>query len=143
MTLTEFLLARIAEDEAAAEAATAGPWWYDPTKVNSVDRGEAVFAGKRGIRATTIASTGPADDLASMADAAHIARHDPARVLAECEAKRRIVERHSGTNWGAAPGDPYPMMCDECQDALWPCPTLRLLSLPYADHPDYDEEWRP
>jgi len=68
---------------------------------------------------------------------------DPARVLAECEAKRRIVERHGGTNWGAAPGDPYPMMCDECQDALWPCPTLRPLALPYADHPDYDESWRP
>ena len=21
--------------------------------------------------------------------------------------------------------------------------TLRTLALPYADHPDYDEEWRP
>ena len=24
-----------------------------------------------------------------------------------------------------------------------PCATLRLLALPYADHPDYREEWRP
>jgi len=104
MTLTEFLLARIAEDE---------EWVRHPDWCRAV-----------------------ADDQACDCDG-------PARVLAECEAKRRIVERHGGTNWGAAPGDPYPMMCDECQDALWPCPTLRLLALPYADHPDYDEEWRP
>jgi hypothetical protein len=25
----------------------------------------------------------------------------------------------------------------------WPCQTLRLLALPYADHPDYRPEWKP
>ncbi len=25
----------------------------------------------------------------------------------------------------------------------WPCDTLRLLALPYARNPDYREEWRP
>jgi hypothetical protein len=92
LTLTDFLERRIAEDEAVARAATRSPWWYDPTKVNSVDREESVFTGERGLGAITVCSTGPCDDLGSMADAAHIARHDPARVLAECEAKRRIVE---------------------------------------------------
>jgi hypothetical protein len=25
----------------------------------------------------------------------------------------------------------------------WPCDTVLALALPYADHPDYREEWRP
>jgi hypothetical protein len=44
----------------------------------------------------------------------------PARVLAECEAKRRIVEQVNGMEY-----------------------VLRLLALPYADHEDYRPEWRP
>lgn len=137
MTITGFLLAQIAEDEAAARAATLGEWWYDPTKVNSVDRGEAVFAGQRGLHAVTVASTGPADDPASMADAAHIARHDPARVLAECEAKRRIVELHAEY---ADFGD-----CSTCGDVPqveYPCETLRVLASVYANRPGFDPAWR-
>lgn len=104
MTLTEFLLARIAEDEAAASYAStrgdfdweqdAGGWWlgfYD-----------------------------------------HYRRHDPVRVLAECEAKRRIVEVHAhNARW------------DDTNVGDWARATLELLALPYADHPDYREEWRP
>lgn len=45
------------------------------------------------------------------------------RILAEVEAKRRIVY-HEFSNWGEST-------------------TLRLLTLPYSDHPDYDEGWRP
>ena len=87
------------------------------------------------------------------ATSAHIARHDPARVLAECEAKRRIVEIHPdehGTCFACSDGDdggcsdpeccgsgPIPMFKD------WPCPTLRWLALPYADHEQYRDEWRP
>lgn len=71
-------------------------------------------------------------------DAEHIARHDPVRVLAEVEVKRRIVDEHGPNEYG---------LCDVCvlnDDARRaPCPTLRLLTLPYADHPDYRGEWRP
>ena len=63
----------------------------------------------------------------------HFARHDPARVLAECEAKRRIVAdcRHiqEATSWGLLE-----------RHAEW---TVRVLALPHADHPDYRDEWRP
>ena len=52
---------------------------------------------------------------------------DPARVLAECEAKRRIVEHCEVDHLVASPGDPY---------------VLQLLALPYADHSDWREEWR-
>jgi hypothetical protein len=84
MTLTDFLLARIAEDEACAD----GLEWDDGNPV-----------------------------------------HQTARVLAECEAKRQIVEA-----------------CAEVlaydAEAL-PQDVLRFLALPYADHPDYREEWKP
>jgi len=60
------------------------------------------------------------------------------RVFAECKAKRRIVEWAAPvlTNWpGAAAGARH--VSDDGLDVL------RILALPYADHPDYDEEWRP
>lgn len=66
----------------------------------------------------------------------HIIRHDPARVLAEAEAKRLGVQLHS-----AEPGQ-HPDFCGYDKHLL-PCPALRLLALPYADHPDYRELWRP
>lgn len=73
LDLADFLLARIAEDEAVAR---------DDYRCNT--------------------------DL----------RWTPARMLAECEAKRRLIalqlQRHA----------------------------YLLLALPYADHPDYNEDWR-
>ncbi|TDD37855.1 hypothetical protein E1287_07300 [Actinomadura sp. KC06] len=62
--------------------------------------------------------------------ASHIVRHGPARVLAEVETKRRLIDQHVGYSGG---GD----------DDHWPVQTLRLLALPYASHPDYRPEWRP
>jgi len=53
----------------------------------------------------------------------HIGRWHPRRVLAEVEAKRRML-----VHWQDA---------DDLLDAL------RFLALPYADHPGYREEWRP
>ena len=130
LTLTDFLLARIAEDEETARNATQGPWWYDPSKMNAVDHEESVFAGSHGPSAITVASTGPCDDIGSMADAAHIARHDPARVLAECEAKRRIVEIFT---------PPHASTFDRLTAGVG----LRALALPYANHPDFfREEWK-
>ena len=66
--------------------------------------------------------------------AKHIARHDPARVLAECAAKRRIVvnleEFRGESSWDD----------EKNVNGLY---LLRLLALPYADHPAYREDWRP
>lgn len=59
----------------------------------------------------------------------HIVRHDPARVLAEVEAKRRIVDRYA---WLREHGD--------TGDAAW---VLPLLAAVYATHPDYRPEWAP
>src|SRR6266702_4239538 len=79
--LAAFWAARLDEDEAAANAARAGPWRYD---------GSAVIAAT-GLNVT------PAGAHHSIHedDAAHIARHDPARVLREVAADRRIMDRHT------------------------------------------------
>lgn len=78
--------------------------------------------------------------------AAHIVENDPARVLAEVEANRRTVELHrpvrkpsTGSGGGTVED------CAMCGHfpAQYPCATLRLRALPFADHPDYDERWRP
>lgn len=109
MTLTEFLLARIAEDEAAHERAAAEK-----------------------VRAYLLAG-----DSWPLAFAP-----TPARALARCEADRRIVERHSRNRFEQY-GRPGTWL-DWCRClAEWPCPTLGDLAGVYADHPDYDESWRP
>lgn len=56
----------------------------------------------------------------------------PARVLAECDAKRRIVERHPRDHASCA--------------TYWDretCAALLDLAAVYADHPDYQQEWKP
>lgn len=107
LTLTDFLLQRIAEDEAEVQNALAlhgsGTTWR---------LGHAL---------------------------------DPARMLAECEAKRRIVK---GLTQDA------PTLHDGMREKVergavewaWSVAregTLANLALPYADHPDYREEWKP
>lgn len=73
---------------------------------------------------------------------------DSARILAECEAKKQVLKWCTDAEQVYVPrfaisGDPLP-------DELIPgrlinpagATVLRLLALPYADHPDYREEWR-
>jgi hypothetical protein len=115
--LTEFLLARIAEDE--AEVAAFDKEWKTTTVARDVPQG-----------------------LAYITDTEYMSLLvDPSRVLAECEAKRRIVERHGrcGTGMG---------YCDDGghgwggEDGLG-CADLADLAAVYADHPDYRDEWKP
>ncbi len=62
-------------------------------------------------------------------------RHfNPARELREVEAKRRIIDEVWREIAGIDPG----IYWGEAPDLL-----LRLIALPYADHPDYREEWKP
>jgi hypothetical protein len=60
----------------------------------------------------------------------------PERLMREVEAKRRIIERYeqaASQYWNAT----------EEEIALTLEPVLRDLALPYADHPDYQHEWKP
>lgn len=76
---------------------------------------------------------------------AHIVAHDPARVLAEVEAKRRIIELHSVSEGHECSTRDRHGDIDHCTWVMdsEACTTLRLLALQYAAHPDYREEWRP
>lgn len=154
MSLVEFLLARISEDEAAAREAIdpARPgerWsWEVPDDAGDPDtprwlRTVEEFPTSSGVGPLPSFPLGSEFRAEPARGMAHIARHDPARVLAECEAKRSIVELHLPTEsfrW-----------CITCTDIdvappnnveAYPCRSLRALALPYAGHEDYDEAWR-
>lgn len=72
---------------------------------------------------------------------------DPDRVLAECEAKRRIIERaeevtqdwlgsFSEWNYTAAELDSFIGQSDDLGHSI-----LLALAQPYRDHPDFKPEW--
>jgi hypothetical protein len=141
-SLTDFLLQRIAEDEAAARAATPGPW-----SAGSEYADAAVWQGDD--HSMGIAHASWEYDESSAANFDHIARHDPARVLARCEADRRIVGMHAPDK---SHPDPWAHTVDPACTSYGDfdhtivyedeCPTLRALASVYAGHPDYREEWR-
>lgn len=99
MSLTEFLLARIEEDAAAARLGTAG-------------RDGATW--------------------------------DPARVLVECDAKRRIVElayEATGLDMTVDLDRHVTARADSGIEFVGER-ILRALALPYMDHPEFRPGWR-
>lgn len=101
-------------------------------------------------------TSGIPDVYPSKFDAEHIARHDPARVLADVAAKRAILDLHR-------PRVPYgyghsldemladgSAACSVCGDqgvdittVYHPCDTLLVLARVWAEHPDFAPAWRP
>ena len=115
MTLTEFLEARIAEDEAVARGSGVIAW--------------LTYRGPRGLMDYTEVASATVDApdvwMADEGEAVGFTSaqviYDERRVLAECAAKRAILRL----------------------PVRYPCPTLRILAEVYADHPDYLPEWKP
>jgi hypothetical protein len=98
VTPVEFLLARIAEDEARARCAAVLDRFADRL---DVEQDAGVWA--------------------------------PARVLADCAAKRRIVELYQRAD------------ADERAELLFVNAfeqVVRLMTVPYAAHPDFDPTWQ-
>jgi hypothetical protein len=103
--LVSGLLAKLDSLERLAQAATAGPWrynpgkeWHEPTALAFPPgwrpRGEE-FVGAGPLESTVgVAATGPADHPQSMADAAFIAANGPDAVLRLCRAHRDIIEMY-------------------------------------------------
>jgi hypothetical protein len=124
VTLAEFLLARIAEDEGAAEPQRA-------TEQQIQAAARALWRCRSGqYEVETYVSLAAAALAAALPLSETRLRH---RVLAECDAKRRIIaECRAGIDaWPATDNDGH---------FEW---ILEALALPYADHPDYQPEWRP
>jgi hypothetical protein len=152
--LVVFLRARLDEETAAARAAAdfgggiIGPGWR--VSGTHTDEGGTYWS----ITATAVASgheqvvevvgSGMSGGGAHTEQVArHAARHDPARVLREVEAKRRLVERYErAVKVGGSSASGYVRGQDSgyieaCLDAIGEAVAI------YADHPDYREEWRP
>jgi hypothetical protein len=134
MTLTEFLLARLAEDEAVAGATRDS---HDPLDWTNYTEAPAV-----GLE-------GPVDGPSGYSSLVI----DPARVLAEVEAKRRIVAMHEDPDCDDQRFGPIEWELPEGQTPVTDgmviasqrvlgCETLAHLASVYADHPDYRDEWR-
>jgi hypothetical protein len=120
MDLTEFLNARLDEDEAAAGAGARRvgmPWRAEPQPGTP----GGLVVDDLGL----VGSTG------GRYAAEHIARHDPARALREVEAGRKLMAEHASN--------------DEFSDAYDSGLqfAVLLLAAVYSDHPDYDPAWAP
>ncbi|MFI5831064.1 DUF6221 family protein [Streptomyces sp. NPDC051578] len=146
--LLAFLRARLDEDEQIANGHQqwSASWHQDDmaNEIRDENAGTVAFVPRSG-------------------DQAHIARHSPARVLAEVDAKRRLLADilRAGHEWNeedhwyscaaARDHEGEPVCIDESR-AGGPCDCgrdeqverrVRLLALPYASHPDFRPEWAP
>jgi len=127
--VAEFVLARIAEAEADANAAPGDKrWGMDPVN---------------GSFAQVVSSDGAVASGVQIPDAVHVARWDPAHVLAQCAAHRAIVEEWleaaaqvDGEGRPAHWSDPAQSMVLKSH-GRW----ILMLAMPHADHPDYNREW--
>jgi hypothetical protein len=122
--LVEFLKARLDDDEAMArEAAEHAPEgsarWHAAYSRDDLDPAFWTVATAP-LSYTPVAGPDLPPGLAQ-----HIARWDPARVLAEVAAKRRIPEFYEEL------GDPSLYV------------VMQHLAQVYADHADYDPKWSP
>lgn len=146
MTLTEFLLARIAEDEEAAldiandwPLAIAKHLWDScqpdaegpPNFVNPLR--EAGWDDVHDMRY----------DIWKTVQTMH---YNPARTMAECKAKRRIVQREEVAllaQWRKTSAE-HMQTWEQWMEAKGPNEmlTLRDLVSVYVDHPDFLEIWR-
>lgn len=127
--LIPFLRARLADDEAAARSAAqhSGTWSIDETWWLEGIEHEVVGNGEAYCHPHNVA---------------HLARHDPDRVLREIEAKRALIEFAADATGldmqvdsefaGGPRAEPY--IGDEM---------LRTMAAVYSDHPDYRQEWQP
>jgi hypothetical protein len=148
--LMAFLRERLDEDEQIARAVDDrsapwdGQWVTDGSDALRTFNGHVLFYGHNGPLKPGLVD--------------HIARHDPVRVLADIDSKRRIIKLHSVVHreigWledGQEEHDEI-QVCGLCvprhshyrhrEDVPeGPCLTVRLLALPYADMPGYQSDW--
>lgn len=136
--LIVFLRAQLDEDErialksveqaivnlAGADAASVADWHV----VERPATGSFVATRDQWDRVTEIVPT------YGGAHAEHIATHDPARVLREIDAKRRMLDWLARKDDWALDNNLWTWDSDDA---------LCLLALPFADRPGYQEGWAP
>jgi hypothetical protein len=140
--LTAFVKARLDEDEAAASRNDFEHWQQDAPATG------LVLVGLESLIECHIAGL-----------AEHIARHDPARVLREVEAKRKRLalyldakEALAAALKNAPPDSPATahsyvrerINVNQASGRFTALETsVRLDAMAWSDHPDYRQEWKP
>jgi hypothetical protein len=143
MTITEFLEARLSEDEAVARAAAES----DPSiQGHYMEEGPAgtAWTAEDGMVLSESGAMWDCEGSATLCTttevAEHFARHDPARVLAECAAKRAIIQSHASSaaaRPNAAFGQRFVLAGMETGLEI----AMKALAAIYASHPDYEPGW--
>jgi len=149
--MAAYLLERIAEDEKTAREACARDYvaehwqWVNAETDEVVPDGgleEAVAEQSLSLRSV---ETHPSEFVGPLPSFAlrhvddhtvalpHIARHDPAQVIAECKAKRRVVERCQYVAYDSYLDFAARDVAEE---------VLQHLVQAHADRPDFPPEWR-
>jgi hypothetical protein len=133
--LLMFMRARLDEDEEAAKAVG-----YARIQTGEYLWGSKYLLLQDGKGGESKATTEFDGDLAE-----HIARHDPARVLADVEAKRALLDLYveherMDRETFEAEGEHARSLVSLRAAYL---DAVRCHATVYADHPDYREEWRP
>jgi Family of unknown function (DUF6221) len=139
-TLVEFYAARLDEDEAAAKEAaedSGAEWSRNPEGLSGI-----VVAGGE----IVVYDEGRPTE----AEADHIARHDPVRVLREVAAKRAILAEYKESlqfPYDLPEGIADGRDDDERERDAYLIDVLdgvvRHLAAVYSGHPGYREEWKP
>ncbi|MFJ3170625.1 DUF6221 family protein [Streptomyces roseus] len=133
--LVQFLRARLDEDESHANAAS-----WDGDMASRWVAGSAGPCGPRERAPRWYINDAYEDGVIGKVDpqgsedegvARHIARYDPARVLADVEAKRQAIAACAYYLHDSEDGP------DACAVAV-----LTALALPHSDHPDYRDAWQ-
>jgi hypothetical protein len=172
MDIADFLAARWDEVAATATAALPGPWMRGTERAHLADNvlygqsrdwpGHIVqvcnfdYGHNKAADATHIALNDPVAVLADIEAKRNIlAEHArapwfPEDTLARWRTGGRVPEERIA----AAAASASCARChkvipdaredeDQCEHFDYPCPTVRLLAVPFAAHPDYDQAWRP
>ncbi|MEU9640922.1 DUF6221 family protein [Streptomyces sp. NPDC048188] len=148
--LVQWLRAQLNNDEEVATAPTRATW-------ASAEWGFSVVDGDPHVDLGTV-HLDPVSGLNEL-EMRHIAEHDPARVLREVDARRRILDRFATAvedrvalrarmrEVTDTDPDEFGRLHREesglIEAAEHLVPVVRLLALPYADRPGYRDEWRP
>ena len=143
--LITWLRAQLDEDEQVAREASCGPWradvkyarvvrpYSDPLGVNVGEFGIAEVYGSL------------MHDGRAVLTAAHISRWDPARVMLDVAAQRRIIDAYADAI------HMHRAMSETDDDGKWDWlfkeealeGVVKILALPYAYRAGYREEWKP
>ena len=133
--LVEFLFERLDEEEKSAQSATQGKWKVWAMEVVADPKGNSDI--EEAVSVCVASSTNPLHPRTGNAE--HIAMWDPERVLAECKAKREMIQEWddwkiyfrrnqvSNYHYGIRIG---------IESAL-----IMLVQV-YSNHPDFQEEWK-